>query len=112
VSHPALVLNSLKKSWRELRREQAGRRFQARYHRMQEAHTSGNRLWKRSTAVALILFGVVLLIIPGPGTVLIAVGAALLAEESLVAARVLDRLEVRVRKAIARMRRKWQARQA
>jgi hypothetical protein len=106
------VFKSLKNSWHELLRESPGRRFQGRYQRARETHSRGNRLLRQWTAVALILVGVVLLIVPGPGTVLIALGAALLAEESLTVARLLDRLEIRCRRAISELRRKWHAHQA
>jgi Putative transmembrane protein (PGPGW) len=106
------MFRSLKKGWRELLREQPGQRFEARYRRASRTHTKGNRLLKQWAAVAMIVVGVVLLVIPGPGTVVIAVGAALLAEESLTVARYLDRLEVWGRRIIGRLRRKWHSQQS
>jgi hypothetical protein len=51
-----------------------------------------------------MLSGFILLFVPGPGLLLIAVGAALLARESLAVARALDWLEVRGRRLARRVR--------
>ena len=40
-----------------------------------------------------MLAGVVMLVMPGPGLLAMILGAALIAEESLIAARLLDRLD-------------------
>lgn len=45
-------------------------------------------------ALALIVAGIVLLVLPGPGLLLILLGAGLIAEESLLAARMLDRTDL------------------
>jgi hypothetical protein len=51
--------------------------------------------------------GLILLVIPGPGSVLIVVGAALLAQESLATARLLDSAEMHLRRLIRSALRMW-----
>ena len=78
---------------------QPGRRFQERYRRM---HSREGSAWKRCAYVAagivLTLVGVFFLAVPGPGIPILAVGLALIAQESKTLARVLDRTEVRLRR--------------
>lgn len=63
----------------------------------------------RTAAGAVILFaGLVMLITPGPGWLTIFLGAAILAEESLIMARALDRLELWVRAMTRSLRLRWQ----
>jgi hypothetical protein len=92
------MFQSLKKSWRELAEGKPGKRFQSRYEKKKDSGRNGGRTLKLVAAVLLIIVGVVLLVIPGPGTVFIALGAALLAEESATVARGLDWTEVRIRR--------------
>jgi hypothetical protein len=92
------VLAALKKHWKELSREEPGERFQNRHQRNHRKGRSSHRALKLGAGIVLLVAGLILLLIPGPGSVLILVGGALLAEESLVVARTLDRLEVQVRK--------------
>jgi uncharacterized membrane protein HdeD (DUF308 family) len=77
---------------------QPGRRFQERYQRKQKE--KGNA-WKRGAfvcaGVLLALAGVFFLAFPGPGIPVLAVGLALIAQESAGMARWLDRAELRIR---------------
>jgi len=50
--------------------------------------------------VVLILAGIILCFIPGPGLPLLIIGAALLAERSRVISRGLDWIEVKIRKVL------------
>ena len=97
------MIESLKNNWRELARGSPGERFQNRYKKKQRSGSSGTgRMLKRVAAGLLIAAGIVLLVIPGPGSVLIVLGAALLAEESLSIARGLDWTEMRIRRLLRR----------
>lgn len=101
------MFSTLKKSWRELASGSPGERFQSRFrHKKRSGHT-GNRALLLGAGIALILAGIVLLVVPGPGSLLILVGAALLAEESLVVSRLLDRIEAQLRKLIAAATSGW-----
>ena len=55
-------------------------------------------------AGVLTLVGFVLIFVPGPAFVFLGLAAALLAEESLAVARALDWTEVKIRRAVRRIR--------
>lgn len=102
-----MVLQALKKQWRELASAPVGHRFQTHYRRKHQRGRSSHRIGKLFLGITLVVAGVLLLFIPGPGSVLIVIGAALLGEESLVIARWLDALEIRLRKISSSALRKW-----
>jgi hypothetical protein len=91
-------VQSLKKKWRELADGAPGKRFQSRYEKKHRDCRRGGRTLTWVAAAVLIVTGIVLLVVPGPGSVLIVLGAALLAEESLRVARALDWTEIRIRR--------------
>ena len=76
-----------------------GRRFQERYRRKQAQKASA---WKRSgfvcAGILLTVVGLFFLAVPGPGIPVLAVGLALVAQESASMARWLDRTELRLRR--------------
>jgi UPF0716 family protein affecting phage T7 exclusion len=89
------MLRRLESAWRELKQGRPGSRFQQRHERLRRrAGARPLRKWGFISAGALIvLAGVVLLPLPGPGLLVIAAGALLIAEESRAAARALVWLE-------------------
>jgi uncharacterized membrane protein YbaN (DUF454 family) len=93
-----LVLGALKNRRQELAHEPPGHRFQNRYRKKKQEGSSRLRMLWLIAGFVLMAAGLVLLVIPGPGSVLLIIGAAFLAEESQVAARILDRLELKLRK--------------
>ena len=100
------MLNTLKAHWHELRKGRPGHRFQDRYERDRRERKSQpwyRRLLQPALLVLLILAGVILCFIPGPGIPLIAIGAALLADYSRSIAQTLDWLELRIRKLVRRI---------
>ncbi len=86
---------SPKRQWQHFKDTPCGRRFQTRY-RMRRSQNGGvtRKILLSSAGTLLILVGVALLVLPGPGLLVMAIGGALIAEESLLAARSLDRLDV------------------
>jgi hypothetical protein len=76
-----------------------GRRFQERYRRK---HAEQGSAWKRCAfvcaGIVLTIIGVFFLAVPGPGIPILAVGLALIAQESVITARWLDRTELRLRR--------------
>ena len=102
------MFTRLRKQWRYMKHARPGRRFQARYELRRRQHA--NPLWKPLYLIlgtVLFLTGVVLLVAPGPGFLLLFFGAAMIAEESLWFARAFDALEVKVRRLAARTRRRY-----
>ena len=73
-----------------------GARFQAHYQRMQARATLTRTLVAVGSGLILLAVGLVLLVLPGPGTLVAIIGAALIAGESLTVAKILDWLDVRV----------------
>jgi hypothetical protein len=92
-------------SWDRFVHTLPGRRFQERYKRKQREKGSA---WKRCAfviaGIALSLVGVFLLAFPGPGIPVLAIGLALVAQESSAMARFLDRAEIRLRRWWKRLR--------
>jgi cytochrome c-type biogenesis protein CcmH/NrfG len=103
------LLQRLKDNWHELARDKPGHRFQNRYRQRKKQGSNRGRFVKLAIAIALLIVGAVLLVIPGPGSVLIVLGAALLAEQSLTVARWFDRSEIWLRKLAAHLRRRWRS---
>jgi hypothetical protein len=96
------MIRKLKTQWRELLKAPPGKRFRLRYERRTgERKTFFARFGWSALAVLLIVAGIVALPLPGPGTVVIGVGLALLAQESLTVAKLCDRLEMAIRKRVA-----------
>lgn len=93
-------------SWDRFAHSLPGGRFQGRYRRKQQEKGSA---WKRCgfacAGIVLSLIGMFFLAVPGPGIPILAVGLALIAQESAVMARLLDRAEIRVRRWWKRLRR-------
>ena len=89
----------LKKEWRQFKSAKPGTRFTRQYESNQEER---KHKWTRPAMIALgaliILVGIVALPAPGPGMLVIAAGAALLARESRWIAERLDAAEVSLRR--------------
>src|SRR5262245_6187595 len=86
-------------SWDRFVHTTPGRRFQERYRR--KSATDRGRLLRCAVilaGVALAAAGIVFLVVPGPGIPILAAGLALIAQESAVVARLLDRTEIRLRR--------------
>lgn len=98
-----------------LRPTPPGRRFQTRYWRHRG---SGNqrpmyvRLTLITVGAVLAVLGLLMLVLPGPGLLALAMAGGLFASESLVIARALDRIEVSGRRAWRRIRARVRRRHA
>jgi hypothetical protein len=88
----------MKKAWRKFADRRPGTRFHQMYEEHQRAAKAGwvRVLWVVS-GVAILAIGLVALPMPGPGTLIVALGAGLIARESSKLARALDSLEVTLR---------------
>ena len=91
----------IKDAWRRFRSAAPGTRFKRQY---QENQSERKHKWFRPAVilvgVIVVLVGIVALPAPGPGMLVIAAGAALLARESRWLAEKLDVAEVKIRKAL------------
>lgn len=93
------MFDSLKQSWEEIKHHEPGCRFQEHY-RSRQQQRSGflKKVLYIGGGLLIIAAGIFFLPAPGPGFLIIFVGAGLVAQESLLAARILDRTEVALRK--------------
>jgi len=102
------IKQRLKHEWQMLVKSPPGRRFIDRYHRRRHQHsTQVGRALSIFIGVAFLMAGLVMLFVPGPGTVALLIGLALLAEESQLMARFLDWLELKIRPAAHWLKRVW-----
>lgn len=95
------MFDQLRKNWNIFKKSPPGKRFQNRYYRHAEKRNERSRP-KRILiifiGIVIILIGVVLWFIPGPGWATIFFGAGIIAGESLLVSRLLDAIEVKIRK--------------
>ncbi|MBI3546196.1 MAG: hypothetical protein HY081_06340 [Gammaproteobacteria bacterium] len=99
LSGPLPLLKQLKQSWRRFQLRNPGKRFQASYHqRLKSRHNMLRRLLVIGAGLFLLASGIFFLPAPGPGFIIILLGASLLAQESLWLARGLDSMELILRK--------------
>ena len=102
------MLRKLRQQWKAMNAARPGRRFQIRYH--QRRHMRASALWTPLYVMVgslLFVLGLTMLVAPGPGLIVLFVGAALIAQESLVVARALDRSEIGGRRAARTASRLW-----
>ena len=95
----------MKANFERLKSFEPGTRFERQYHEHKAQKSSA---WLRPllvvAGIAMILVGVAGLVLPGPGLVGLAIGFALLARESLVIAKAMDRTELKGRELWTRWR--------
>ena len=98
------MLRRLKAGWRELKHGRPGRRFEERYLRARQGPACGRirKCLLIAGGFLIVLVGIVFLPMPGPGMLIIAIGALMMAEESRAAARTLDWLEAKARRLVKR----------
>ena len=93
------MFNGLKQEWQQLKRGRPGQRFESQFDRnRKEAATRFGRVVRIVAGILLIPVGIFFLAFPGPGLVVIAIGLILIARESRMMARALDRSEMRARR--------------
>ena len=103
------MFKELKSEWSQLKKGKPGSRFQEQYDRNRREQTSAlGRVVRIVVGFLLFPVGVFFLAVPGPGLLVIAVGAVMIAREFRTAARALDVIEVRGRKAFKWIRQRWQ----
>jgi uncharacterized protein (TIGR02611 family) len=102
------MFRTLKTQWRDVTQVKPGRRFQNRYYARKGRRCSR---WIKPfylmLGAALLVTGIILMPAPGPGVLVAFIGAGMLAEESLLAARALDAAELKIRAAMNSALRLW-----
>jgi hypothetical protein len=102
------VRKRAEKLWKVFQEAPPGQRFQ-RLHDAEKETGGWRGIALALLGVGLILAGIVLLFMPGPGILLIAFGAALVAQRFLWLAKRLDALEVVLHKLARKVLRFWRA---
>lgn len=103
------MTQTLSEQWRRFTARPAGRRFQMRYRARREKPAGRVRkIVVIGLGVVLMVIGAIMLVLPGPGALVLIAGAALIGEESLVAARILDRCDLWIARRIHRFK-AWRA---
>ena len=103
------MFGKVRRQWQAMVEAQPGKRFQARYEQRRRMRASV--LWTPLYLIlgsALFVLGLTMMVAPGPGLIVLFIGAALIGQESLVVARALDRAEVGLRRAAQAALRSWQ----
>lgn len=103
-------MDHLKEDWRHLKHGEPGQRFKDRYYLSQRRNRSRITFWRVFNIGAgsgIALGGLLMVIAPGPGWLAIFLGLGMLSGELLPVARILDRIEVRLRKLIRWLREAW-----
>jgi hypothetical protein len=97
------MLGSIERHWQEFAHGKPGRRFEDRYNRQRHhGERPATRIIGFTAGIALSMLGLILLVAPGPGVLLLLVGGGLIAQQSLSVARALDRVEVWLRNVLRR----------
>ena len=99
------MFESLKRHARDFGERRSGTRFQARFRNRSPERNRWHVIFTVALGVALIPIGFVLLFLPGPGMAFLIVAALLIAGESLLAARALDRADLTLTRLWSRLRR-------
>jgi hypothetical protein len=90
---------TIKQNWDRLKRGTPGQRFQQEFRRRQRSRRSVvQKAVYIAGGILIVAAGLFFLLAPGPGTIVLLVGVGVIAQQSSLAARALDSLEIRARK--------------
>ena len=95
------MIKHLKQSWRRFKAGLPGRRFQQQF-RLRQGFRSGaaRKALFMAAGILIVAAGIFFLFVPGPGIIILLIGAVLIAQQSSLAARAFDRIEIRLRRFI------------
>jgi len=102
------ALADVKHEWQCFRHDGPGERFTNHRERMQH-RSRAHSVLAVALGILLLVGGVILLFMPGPGLLLLVFGLALIASHSRRLANLLDRAEPALRHAARKTRSQWQA---
>ena len=106
------MLDTLKQRWRRFAAAPPGQRFEAHFQRRQQ--TRPRELHRKILAIgggSLVMgAGLFFMLAPGPGVLIFLIGALLVAEESLMVARLMDGADLRLQRLAAWVLARWRGR--
>jgi hypothetical protein len=103
------MFNEIKQHWSQFRRYPKGERFERYYGSRHNAERSTvKKILLISMGILIMAAGIIFLAIPGPGLLVMLLGAVLIARESLFVSRLFDRMEPHMWKFAKWCRQTWQ----
>ena len=107
------MFKQLKHNWEALKRGRPGSRFEEQYEQQRNSHPgTAGRVLRLGLGLAILLAGLVLMPAPGPGFIVVGIGALMIAREFKTAAILLDHIEVRGRQVLKWVKRTWRRERA
>jgi hypothetical protein len=104
------MLEKLKRSWHGFKAGIPGHRFHQQFLRHQQSGPSAiQKTLFIGGGLLVMAAGLFFLFVPGPGLIIFLLGACLIAQQSLLAARALDSSEMRMRRLLVGSSRAWRA---
>jgi hypothetical protein len=100
----------LAQEWRAFRHDSPGSRFANHYERMRKEGSRAGAIARLGLGALLLVGGIVMLFIPGPGLLVAVFGLGLFAGQSKTIANALDRVEPAARRGWKRAKAWWRAR--
>ena len=97
------MFDSLKRRTRRFMTAPSGTRFRAYHERLAQRPNLMRTLLVVGGGLILLALGMIMLVLPGPGLLVAAIGAGLIAGESMWVARLLDRID----SVVTRIWRRW-----
>ena len=106
------MFDTLHQRWRQFAAAPPGQRFQAHFDRRQRTRPRGlhQKILTIGGGVLIMGAGLFFLLAPGPGVLIVLIGALLVAEESRTVARRLDGADLRLRRLAAWAAARWRQR--
>jgi uncharacterized protein (TIGR02611 family) len=102
------MLSVWKTEWHQFKSGKPGQRFQERYQRLQREKFS-ERAMHSFVGVVLLLVGLALIPLPGPGAIIMLFGLSLVGSEFRPVAEWLDRTELKLRPIFERGQKLWES---
>jgi hypothetical protein len=102
------MLESIKQDWKSFKNAPPGERFKTEHERI-DRYPGWQRAVRAVAGILITLAGVVFLFIPGPGTLVMSFGVALLSGFWKPLARFMDRMEPRIREWLENRKRTFHA---
>ena len=103
------MFEGLKRKWEEFKSGTPGERFQERYEQTSSERGRFSRGVRIVVGVVIFAAGIFFLPAPGPGMVIVVIGAFMIAEQWSAAAKALDWAELKIRAVLGWMLRVWKA---
>jgi hypothetical protein len=102
------MFEHLKTNWQQFKEAPSGQRFQMRFRQRQNTHRHALQKYLAIIGgIVLMATGLFLMAVPGPGVLVLAIGAGFVAQESRYAAKLLDAIEPPLLRASKYLMRLW-----